>query len=632
MGDGGVKIVYGRDVRAVPALLAVVRETLSSKYDFCVVPLVHPRHARDRLHHHDVRRAMPLTRSDRVLPSAEWTTVVVGRLSRSIELDSPLLDVRRNSEKVFAEEIAWAAHLGVPALEFPAPTAEPVNYAMNLAAGVAVLQQCQVWVRVPLLAKRVRAEGTATAMATGHAAPRVDTWDSWNKLRLLCDHHAKLAVALELTKELPDEAVQARWISEPVKAVYVPTSIFATNKAGFPVLPKAHQKFIKMLMRVTQHVVITGRLEHTSARAEDGTTGILLYRQYLEYLQGSLEQDSAVTRGYNDYLQFPLQPLADNLESAVYEIFEQDPIKYKLYEEAVLRALRARHADAITRQGEPVTLMVVGAGRGPLVNAALRAADTARCPIKVYAVEKNPNAIVTLQNMVDDTWHERVTVVASDMRVWQPPAQADILVSELLGSFGDNELSPECLDGAQRLLKPGGISIPYDSTSYIVPVSSAKVYNDVASFNDLKHFETPFVVKLTACWLVSPIAPLFKFEHPNHRVDLAGEPDNSRYATVTFTVSVGALVHGIAGYFESRLFEELQLSIHPATHSPGMFSWFPIFFPLRTPLYARAGTAVEATFWRRVSPRKVWYEWAVRVDGRLSPVHNPGGRSYSIGL
>jgi len=33
-------------------------------------------------------------------------------------------------------------------------------------------------------------------------------------------------------------------------------------------------------------------------------------------------------------------------------------------------------------------------------------------------------------------------------------------VSELLGSFGDNELSPKCLDGAQRFLKPDGISIP----------------------------------------------------------------------------------------------------------------------------------------------------------------------------
>ncbi len=39
------------------------------------------------------------------------------------------------------------------------------------------------------------------------------------------------------------------------------------------------------------------------------------------------------------------------------------------------------------------------------------------------------------------------------MREWEAPEKADILVSELLGSFGDNELSPECLDGAQKFLK-----------------------------------------------------------------------------------------------------------------------------------------------------------------------------------
>lgn len=47
----------------------------------------------------------------------------------------------------------------------------------------------------------------------------------------------------------------------------------------------------------------------------------------------------------------------------------------------------------------------------------------------------------------------QVTVVSCDMREWNAPEKADILVSELLGSFGDNELSPECLDGAQKFLK-----------------------------------------------------------------------------------------------------------------------------------------------------------------------------------
>ena len=40
-----------------------------------------------------------------------------------------------------------------------------------------------------------------------------------------------------------------------------------------------------------------------------------------------------------------------------------------------------------------------------------------------------------------------------DMRTVELPEKVDILVSELLGSFGDNELSPECLDGAERFLK-----------------------------------------------------------------------------------------------------------------------------------------------------------------------------------
>lgn len=39
--------------------------------------------------------------------------------------------------------------------------------------------------------------------------------------------------------------------------------------------------------------------------------------------------------------------------------------------------------------------MVLGAGRGPLVSASLRAAREADRKLKVYAVEKNPNAVIT---------------------------------------------------------------------------------------------------------------------------------------------------------------------------------------------------------------------------------------------
>jgi protein arginine N-methyltransferase 5 len=155
---------------------------------------------------------------------------------------------------------------------------------------------------------------------------------------------------------------------------------------------------------------------------------------------------------YEDALQHPLQPLMDNLESQVYEIFEKDPVKYSQYQKAIAQALLHRVSEK-EKQTKETCIMVVGAGRGPLVKAALAAAYDTERNVKLYAIEKNPSAIITLLNLKNDVWGDKVQVIAKDMRDWNAPEKADILVSELLGSFGDNELSPECLDGAQRFLK-----------------------------------------------------------------------------------------------------------------------------------------------------------------------------------
>ena len=44
-------------------------------------------------------------------------------------------------------------------------------------------------------------------------------------------------------------------------------------------------------------------------------------------------------QGYEDFLQFPLQPLMDNLESQTYEVFEKDPVKYTEYQRAMYLAI-----------------------------------------------------------------------------------------------------------------------------------------------------------------------------------------------------------------------------------------------------------------------------------------------------
>ena len=240
------------------------------------------------------------------------------------------------------------------------------------------------------------------------------------------------------------------------------------------------------------------------------------YTHYKEYLTKLIDTmppknpQEAFESPFYDYLQAPLQPLKDNLESQTYEVFEKDPVKYARYQEAVRLAL-------LDRAGKHIVLMIVGAGRGPLVTASLQAARQARHKdIKIYAVEKNPNAVVTLRNKrIYYGWGDVVTIVDSDMRVWNAPEQADILVSELLGSFGDNELSPECLDGAQRFLKEDGISIPENYISYLSPMSCAKIWSEVNLYNDLEHFETSYVVKVHNAFIIAPPQKVFQFDHPN---------------------------------------------------------------------------------------------------------------------
>jgi protein arginine N-methyltransferase 5 len=120
-------------------------------------------------------------------------------------------------------------------------------------------------------------------------------------------------------------------------------------------------------------------------------------------------------------------------------------------------------------------------------------------------------------------------------------------VSELLGSFGDNELSPECLDGAQRFLKPDGISIPSSYTSFIQPVTASKLHNDIKAHKDIAHFETAYVVKLHRVARLAPPQEVFSFSHPN----FSPKATNERYTKLQFELpqdTGSCLVHGMQLY------------------------------------------------------------------------------------
>lgn len=146
------------------------------------------------------------------------------------------------------------------------------------------------------------------------------------------------------------------------------------------------------------------------------------------------------------------------------------------------------------------------------------------------------------------------------------------------------------------------------------------------NYSSLAHFETAYVVKFhQAFYPTKDVKPCFSFEHPNWALS-----SNDRYAEIEFTSEVESLVHGFAGYFDCELYDGLSVSINPDSYSEGMFSWFPIYFPLRTPVLIKPGQLLKSHWWRCHNDMKVWYEWVISAP-TPGAVHNSGGRSYYIG-
>jgi protein arginine N-methyltransferase 5 len=538
-----VSISIGKESTFVRDIKSHLKENqTTNEIDFLVLPLFHPRHRLDTLGISN-NRDSPSTRSDRELECKQWQSSVVGKISSWLDLDSSSPTIRSSSHKALTDELMWASHLCLQSVLLPTPRLHCPNYSRSIGQLFSLNNYQQMWLRIPFTIGSTHHLQDNTDISSIELDTERDGWHLWDNFRQYCGHSHRLCVALELSSEIAEDGwnenslLLKRWAAEPVKAILINTNLFVTNKAGYPVLNKALQQVLEFFFNFRCcRLVVTGRPHHAVTGSPNSTTQFgsglsrndyLPYIQYLRHLKarycnsGADSVDDRATAAYRDTLQAPLQPLMDNLEAQTYETFERDPTKYERYETAIALALtdirsRSTFVDGdLASADSTMVVTVVGAGRGPLVAATLSAACSCGVSVRVYAVEKNRNAVITLRNRVRTEVWNNVVVVDKDMRTWNPPELCDLMVSELLGSFGDNELSPECLDGAQKCLKPTGLSIPANYTSFVAPMSSAKLWKCASEMMEGKGLDTPFVVKLHSFFQCADAQPLFRFEHPN---------------------------------------------------------------------------------------------------------------------
>ena len=407
-------------------------------------------------------------------------------------------------------------------------------------SSICTTSHVQLWIRVPL---------------------SIQAMQDFQLLLDRCDHSPSIGCMLHMDRNIEPGAIpsiasalHAFLGAGNIKAVSWDTGNFLRNKKGFPTLSKSYQHIFSMVygrLGRTVRTLVEGRLD--ASLDHGGASSRLHHLQYLRHLRSraplplKLDSEEAVLETpYLDSLQSPLQPLGDHLEYQTYETFEKDPVKYTNYGEAIELALLDGLASgaypkvksvftSLSRLKETseslcerlemasgkldlgatkeidvkeVTILVVGAGRGPLVREAIAAVDRvtsyslmgtegkAALHAKIIAIEKNPSAVLYLKSLrgTEPSWNgaydpaapnlangareivpgsSSVSVIGCDMReatshpilrrmIENQQARGDIVVSELLGSFGDNELSPECLDGVQQcgVLKDTCVSIP----------------------------------------------------------------------------------------------------------------------------------------------------------------------------
>ncbi|ROW10723.1 hypothetical protein VPNG_05120 [Cytospora leucostoma] len=670
-----------------------------------------------------------LTNKDTSLFPSSYILNVLAYSSPWIDLGSSNPIIASLSRQALNLEVAYANFCGVRSVLIPGPRQDAdgkavAQYARAIKEVFHVATRVNVIIHMPMYREpgleekaKLLSEELEGTSSTDKGVSQDDeinlfgAWDTWHTIRSVSEYSNRLFVALRVPRRLPEKELQTRWFAEPLHYLTLGPNTFQLNKTGNPSLSRHHQDWIFSCMRLknapwfllydigpspsdlqvaakaaetlqSDFPTLSDAARSTALTSAPGVNAYVLYMSYLERQQQPYSQlETQTLTGFQDWLQSPLQPLSDNLESATYEMFEGDPVKYNLYEEAMFQAMSewkqlGKPTSSLKGDNAELVVTVAGAGRGPLVTRALKASERSGVPIQLWAVEKNQNAYVYLLRQNETVWNGKVTVVKTDMRDWTGPRPAgytgsaapkvDILVTELLGSFGDNELSPECLDGIQKhISRPHGLSIPESYTAWLSPISTPRIHAHLRTIEptDPHAFETPWVVRLYQMDLVAqkvPNKPRFQraweFVHPvagslaerweaEHgdpaprlRTEGAGAMNNSggtnehnaRQGHLTFYCRPRGVVHGLAGYFESTLYTSqtgegkdlVELSILPDQidrKSRDMVSWFPIFFPLKQPLYFPQDSELEVSMWRQTDDKSVWYEWIVEAFTWVGP-------------
>lgn len=283
--------------------------------------------------------------------------------------------------------------------------------------------------------------------------------------------------------------------------------------------------------------------------------------------------------------------------------------EWMLFDRARCEAFR----EAIRQTVKPGDVVVdLGAGTGLLSFFALQAGAR-----HVYAIEKSVIAELATELIRVNGFQERISVIRGDSKKINVPERCDVLVSEILSSFGfDAENVVEYIaDARKRFLKPGARIIPAACQTFLLPFSSdeiglgrfpARFYDlDFQPFRKTLYPSKNFLVEASGKRFIELAGAA-----PCYHLDFYKEVCDPGSTSVPFRISADGRLDGFLGWFEAHLCPGVTLSNSP--YFPPHIHWEQLHFPAVDQPQVRAGELVLL----HLDPNMVdgHAEWKYRVQ------------------
>ena len=292
-----------------------------------------------------------------------------------------------------------------------------------------------------------------------------------------------------------------------------------------------------------------------------------------------------------------------------YHAMIADSLRLKSYALAIAEAVRP--GDVVAE---------IGAGLGVFSLLACRAGAR-----KVYAIESEPIIDLARQLAAANGFGERIEFLRGDVRRVELPEKADVLISDLRGALPvHGKALDTLLDARTRFLSKGGRLIPQRDKLFAAIVSCetqhAALARAAGTVDDLD-LRTLRPLLLNADYGVSL--------RREEVVSSAGEwwvlDYTSEFATkyegrMKLRCTKTTVAHGIACWFETKLFGEIGFSSAPAEQRT---VYGQVFFPWLEPVALSEGEEIEVALCANpVSDRYVWrWEAAIPPSGSRAAIH-----------